>query len=73
MHYDTMETRQMQFLSETARARLRELEARAALVRLQAAAGMTESSFAAERAEALQNSIERQLASHDQPAAGEKT
>ncbi len=68
MHYDTMETRQMQFLSETARARLRELESRAAVVRLQAAAGLTESTFLAERAEALQKSIKQQLAGHDQPA-----
>ena len=65
MHYDTMETKTMQLLSETAKARLRELEARAALVRLQAAAGVTESSFVAERAEALQESIKRQLSGKD--------
>lgn len=72
MHYDTMETKQMQFLSETARARLRELEARASIVRLQAAAGMTESTFLAERATALENSIRQQLAGHDQPSSRSK-
>ena len=65
MHYDTMETKTMQLLSETAKARLRELEARAALVRLQAAAGVSESSFVADRAEALQTSISRQLSGQD--------
>jgi hypothetical protein len=63
-----MEAKQMQFLSDTARARLRELEARASIVRLQAAAGMTESTFLAERAAALENSIRQQLDGHDQPA-----
>ena len=72
MHYDTMETKQMQFLSDTARARLRELEARASIVRLQAEAGMTESTFLAERASALENSIKNQLGGHDQTDSGHK-
>lgn len=59
----------MQFLSETARARLRELEARAALVRMQAAAGVDGGSFVAERAEALQKSIKQQLAGSDRKAS----
>jgi hypothetical protein len=72
VQYDTIETKQMQILSETAKARLRELEARTALVRLQAAAGATESSFLAERARALQDSIKQQLAGDDRPASKEE-
>ena len=61
MQYDTMETRQQQMLSDTARARLRELEARVALTRLQAQAGAGGSSFIAERARSLEGSIAREL------------
>lgn len=66
MHYDTMETKSMQLLSDTARARLRELEARAALVRWQAAAGIAGGAFVAKCAEALQSGINQQLARDNQ-------
>jgi hypothetical protein len=61
MQYDTMEARHEQLLSDTARARLRELEARVALVRLQAQTGSSGSSFIAERARSLQGSIAKEL------------
>ena len=57
MHYDNMDTKIRQTLSDTARARLRELEARAALVRLQAEAGVSGSVFVAERAQAFRSDV----------------
>lgn len=70
MQYDTMETRQRQMLSDTARARLRELEARVALVRLQAHSGHGGSSFIAERARSLEGSIARELNAGSSNRAG---
>ncbi len=70
MQYDTMETRQQQMLSDTARARLRELEARVALVRLQAQAEADGSSFIADRARSLQGSIANELRSGSGNRAG---
>ena len=63
MHHDTMPVRHNPMLSETARARLRELEARASLVRWQVHAGMGGSPFIAQQAEKLQHSIRAQLGS----------
>jgi phage baseplate assembly protein W len=68
MHYDNMDTTTRQALSDTARARLRELEARAALVRLQAEAGVSGSAFVAERAEAFRGDVLNQLSGATQPA-----
>jgi len=70
MNYDTMETRQQQMLSDTARARLRELEARIAMVRLQAQTGAGGSSFVAERARSLEGSIARELNESNGSRAG---
>ena len=61
MQHDTRAPRQRLPMSDTALARLLELEARAAEARWQAGAGIAGSSFIAEQAERLQNSINAQL------------
>jgi phage baseplate assembly protein W len=72
MHYDNMDTTTRQALSDTARARLRELEARAALVRLQAEAGVSGSAFVAERAQAFRSDVLNQLSGDAHPARDSK-
>lgn len=61
MPTDPTETRPLPPLSETARARLRDLEARAAMAHWQATAGLDGSPFIAGRASRFKQSISAQL------------